>query len=410
MYPNPPQHWGSAVYYDDNFQYPHPPWIPPGNGNTMADGWIVGAYNALNQPVAMGSSVYWGTSNRVYFGFDPLGRCVKRWISPSSDPATNPATYFYYDSESLREQGGWSLIQEGGSSTSAQRLYINGGRVDEIVKSINYGTGQSAFHHYDARGHCTLLTNTSAGILEQYDYDAFGWPYFYNAGGTLVTSSPYGNRFLFTGREWLSDLKLYDFRNRMYQPELGRFLQPDPKEFAAGDYNLYRYCHNDPVNKQDPLGLDPGDPFKSRKEAAADAIKFINPTSIKQNAEYGRLTYKGADGQHYATNPRTDGAGNKVNLRLGADKMGVPKDGKVDGDYHTHGDYSMAVKNNRTGGFTPVRATKSQDGYKSDHFSGTDTREAIRQFNQNPEFRRYLGTPSSQVLMYDPTTNREVPQ
>jgi RHS repeat-associated protein len=37
---------------------------------------------------------------------------------------------------------------------------------------------------------------------------------------------------------------------------LGRFLQPDPKEFAAGDYNLYRYCHNDPVNKNDPWGLE----------------------------------------------------------------------------------------------------------------------------------------------------------
>jgi uncharacterized protein RhaS with RHS repeats len=42
----------------------------------------------------------------------------------------------------------------------------------------------------------------------------------------------------------------------MYHPELGRFMQPDPKEFGAGDYNLYRYCHNDPVNKSDPLGLN----------------------------------------------------------------------------------------------------------------------------------------------------------
>lgn len=41
----------------------------------------------------------------------------------------------------------------------------------------------------------------------------------------------------------------------MYQPELGRFLQPDPKEFAAGDYNLYRYCGDDPVDRSDPLGL-----------------------------------------------------------------------------------------------------------------------------------------------------------
>src|SRR2546423_4987868 len=42
----------------------------------------------------------------------------------------------------------------------------------------------------------------------------------------------------------------------MYQPELGRFMQPDPKEFGAGDYNLYRYCHNDPVNKSDPFGFE----------------------------------------------------------------------------------------------------------------------------------------------------------
>jgi hypothetical protein len=192
-------------------------------------------------------------------------------------------------------------------------------------------------------------------------------------------------------------------------------LMLDPKQFEAGDYNLYRYCHNDPVNKQDPLGLDPGDPFKTRREAAADALKFINPTSVKQNAEYGGLTYKGADGQHYATNPRTDGAGNKVNLRLGPDKMGVPKDGKVDGDYHTHGAYSQGIADRRglAGSqpkFVPRASAQSSDGYKSDHFSGTDIREAIRQFNQNPEFRRYLGTPSNQVLMYDPTTNREVPQ
>jgi RHS repeat-associated protein len=70
-------------------------------------------------------------------------------------------------------------------------------------------------------------------------------------------ASAWGNRFLFTGREYLSELKLYDYRNRMYQPELGRFLQPDPKEFGAGDYNLYRYCHNDPINKTDPFGLVP---------------------------------------------------------------------------------------------------------------------------------------------------------
>src|SRR5205085_1436615 len=102
-------------------------------------------------------------------------------------------------------------------------------------------------------------------VVEQYEYDAFGYPYFFDGNGNNIGYSPWGNRFLFTGREWLSDVKLYDYRNRMYQPELGRFLQPDPKEFGAGDYNLYRYCHNDPVNRGDPFGMDPV--VVSREEA-----------------------------------------------------------------------------------------------------------------------------------------------
>lgn len=91
------------------------------------------------------------------------------------------------------------------------------------------------------------------------------------------------NRFLFQGREYLPELRLYDFRNRLYQPELGRFLQPDPvglqiegakpsepaasfyekgqapKAFGSTELNLYRFCHNDPIDKSDPFGLEPID-------------------------------------------------------------------------------------------------------------------------------------------------------
>jgi RHS repeat-associated protein len=195
-------------------------------------------------------------------------------------PGTNPATYFYYD--------GWNLLKESGNPWTADRLYIHGGRVDEIVKSINYTAGgQVAYHHYDARGHCTMLTDSSGNILEQYEYDSFGLPYFYNGSGAQMDSSAYGNRFLFTGREWLSDLHLYDYRNRMYQPELGRFMQPDPKEFGAGDYNLYRYCHNDPINKSDPTGL--ADTFlkaevqKRIKELGSNIPRWVTVGTLTAN-------------------------------------------------------------------------------------------------------------------------------
>ncbi|MBX9627173.1 MAG: RHS repeat-associated core domain-containing protein, partial [Gemmataceae bacterium] len=45
----------------------------------------------------------------------------------------------------------------------------------------------------------------------------------------------------------------------MYDPNVGRWLQPDPIGFAGGDPNLYRYVGNSPTNFVDPSGLS-GEP------------------------------------------------------------------------------------------------------------------------------------------------------
>ena len=60
---------------------------------------------------------------------------------------------------------------------------------------------------------------------------------------------------MFTGREYVSTFGIYEYRNRAYHPGLGRFTSEDPKGFDAGDYNLFRYCHNDPEDLTDPMGL-----------------------------------------------------------------------------------------------------------------------------------------------------------
>ncbi|MFZ1218802.1 MAG: RHS repeat-associated core domain-containing protein, partial [Chthoniobacterales bacterium] len=138
---------------------------------------------------------------------------------------------------------------------------------------------------------CIIQSGDDGRIQVQYDYDAFGFPYVYNAAGGKGNAQ---TRFLFTGREWISDLRLYDFRARLYQPELGRFLQPDPQEFAAGDYNLYRYCHNDPVNLSDPTGL--------REQIAGDIIwdmaRYMDSANTSQGsfADFTNGAYMGASG------------------------------------------------------------------------------------------------------------------
>jgi RHS repeat-associated protein len=60
---------------------------------------------------------------------------------------------------------------------------------------------------------------------------------------------------MFTGREYLAPVGIYDYRNRVYSATLGRFLQTDPIRFQAGDINIYRYVGNSPVNGTDPMGL-----------------------------------------------------------------------------------------------------------------------------------------------------------
>ena len=48
---------------------------------------------------------------------------------------------------------------------------------------------------------------------------------------------------------------------REYDPEIGRFLQPDPQptgpELQWGQLNRWAYCANDPVNASDPSGEFP---------------------------------------------------------------------------------------------------------------------------------------------------------
>ena len=90
------------------------------------------------------------------------------------------------------------------------------------------------FYKQDERGSVTWLLNQNGTEIEKYSYDAFGKPAVTSRDLNSLAWKPptdrsdFGNRFMFTGREWIAELGIYDYRNRMYLPELGRFLQVDP--------------------------------------------------------------------------------------------------------------------------------------------------------------------------------------
>jgi RHS repeat-associated protein len=183
------------------------------------------------------------TGNNYTLAYDALGRCVKRTLNSIT-------TYYVYDGE--------KPVLEYNSSGAIVGRNLYGKAIDEILLRVDVINNWTLYFQQDHEGSVTHLTSSTGTVIEKYKYDAFGAPTIYNASGMQISTSTYNNRFLFTGREYAPTFGFYEYRARAYNPTLGRFMSEDPKLFDAGDYNLYRYVHNDPLDLTDPMGLDVG--------------------------------------------------------------------------------------------------------------------------------------------------------
>ncbi len=69
------------------------------------------------------------------------------------------------------------------------------------------------------------------------------------------------------------------FHARYYSHRLQRFISQDPLSYDGGDYNLYRYVHNNPHTNSDPSGLyDYGD-----GEGNVDTLPDVNVTGLRNS-------------------------------------------------------------------------------------------------------------------------------
>jgi RHS repeat-associated protein len=171
------------------------------------------------------------------FEYDPRGRVCRRVVD-------GEACQMFYS--------GWNILEEWKDGSRVAE-YVYGAGADEVLKFVS-PLGEF-FSHADALSSTVALSDAYARPVECYTYSPFGAPGIINADGSTRSHSAVGNRFLFTGAQWNWEAAVYDLRNRVYSPDLGRFLQPDPLQFGGGDENLYRYVKNSPLNFSDPFGL-----------------------------------------------------------------------------------------------------------------------------------------------------------
>lgn len=106
-----------------------------------------------------------------------------------------------------------------------------------------------SFYHTDYLGSTTLVTDDQGRVVSHTDYAPYG--------ATVQQTGTPAPAHQFTGQRLDAETGLYYYKARYYDPQLGRFIQPDSIVQAPADpqtLNRYSYVRNNPVNFVDPSG------------------------------------------------------------------------------------------------------------------------------------------------------------
>jgi len=214
------------------------------------------------------------------------------------------------------------------SDNTVLARYYHGPVIDELLCRVT--ETNTVYYHHDGLGSTVALTDSTGNVVESYTYDVYGQSMFWDSTFSLQPSSLQSNRFLFTGREYLADLALYDYRHRFYSPSLGRFLQTDPLRFDAEDVNLYRYVGNAVIGTRDPFGLL--DPVL---QVVRQAVRLYLPETAESGLECcAVICCNSSNGEKYLGSVQRAAPSNPHHCPIGLSKC---KNGDREvGVWHTH--------------------------------------------------------------------------
>ena len=189
----------------------------------------------------------------VGYKYDALGRRIEQ-------SAGGGWLRFTYDgADVVVDRAGY------GAQTLVTTEYTNGlGIDDKLAQRMSSAQGSVTLYYLaDHQGSTRALVNAAGNVVERQEYDSFG----NNVGaGSVLT------RYGYTGRERDALTGLYYYRARWYDPQQGRFISEDPIGFKGG-INFYAYVENNPINFNDPLGLQKSCCNKSWSECYAQCIE-----------------------------------------------------------------------------------------------------------------------------------------
>jgi len=218
-----------------------------GHGNL--DSKTVGAktwtfqHNALNQLVLIKGP----DQTNILFTYDLCGKRLSKKIEEKGKKS-RILRYFYLGNTelgALDEKGGILELRVPSNPNypeTAPCIAI------EIKKEIYVPM-------YDLQGNVACLVDPERRIVvESYRYSAFGEETITDERGRSILNSSVGNPWRTQGERIDKEVGLIYFGCRYYDPEVGRWISPDPAGAVDGP-NLYAFCHNNPLTYVDYFGL-----------------------------------------------------------------------------------------------------------------------------------------------------------
>ncbi|MCP9751022.1 RHS repeat protein [Ferruginibacter sp. HRS2-29] len=204
-----------------------------------------------------------------------------------------------------------------GSGYKRWKMYINGIEVGDSTVFITSTSTLQGTNTKLVRNPVNDLTGTMTVLLKLYDHDPI-YPTG-NAQGTFrlddFTLNGYVNdnssssgsgyqyankgsyRYGFNGKENDNDVKgegnQIGFEARIYDPRLGRFLSPDPRETEYEWQSTYAYFRNSPISVVDVKG-EGGDKKGSKKQQPSKGL--VNVSFYPASDVLGTQDAVGADG------------------------------------------------------------------------------------------------------------------
>jgi len=220
-----------------------------GHGDTTAitDGALLSthlSYDSQARPTQI-TKLDHGTPLTVTLTYNPSGQRASSHVVEPGQPTLDQQ--FTYRGGLL----GQVRLTSGTTAYTDTYLYTDAGAPYELLRTTPNGTTSRYWYEVDGRGNVVALTDSTGKVVDRYAYDSWG-----ELTSNDATDETVPQQLRYAGYWYDEKLSWYWLSVRYYDPEIERFLAPDPSE--QDGVRTYAYVGDDPIDATDPSGLDTG--------------------------------------------------------------------------------------------------------------------------------------------------------